>query len=149
MSKAYIGLIAGIAAIALGAAPNAYAECVVTSAPPETLSVNLPGNPTDFDYAEERELCVASGTPDKARGEGCGYQVDFPVRPPPFLWGFMFGEGTWRYDETNGLPGLQAGALATAIPGTPGCGTIPCIIFGEQVYDETCGHGWDRLLGPP
>ena len=137
------GTLAAITAVAMLGVPGSLAECIVTSAPEDTLSLNLPGNPSGFDYAEERELCAASSTPDKARGEGCGYSVAPPAMPPPVQWGRQFGEGTWLYEESNGLPGLQAGGLSMPI-----ClGENVCVLGGEQIEDETCGAGSDLLLG--
>lgn len=141
MNKLTVATILAIAAIAILGAQGAYAECVPTSAPAESLSINLPENPTGIDYAEERELCVATSTPDLTRGEGCGYDVDFPVRPPPPFWGRQFGEGTWMYEETNGLPGLQAGGFGIVCEGPFGL-----LTFCETVDDETCGAGPDRLI---
>lgn len=147
-----VGSAAVIASLLMGV-PSTLAECVVTSAPPETLSINLPAfgpnSSHGVDYVEERELCVASGTLDDSRGEGCGYAVAPPTTPPPYLWGWQFGEGSWHYRETNGLPGLQTDSTKGAIYENPGCGflgVVPCVLFYDQVGDETCGAGPDRLV---
>lgn len=140
------GALATLTVVVMLGVPGTMAECIPTSAPPETLSINLPDSTGVIEYVEERELCVATGTPDESRGEGCGYAVAPPTIPPPHRWGYMFGEGTWEYEEANGIPGLQAGGFAI-IPGVCTPVGTPCLWWVEYVQDETCGQGFDRYVG--
>jgi hypothetical protein len=136
-----LGGVAALIAIAMVSATG-LAQCTVTSAPASDVNT-VPGVVTGAIYIEERQNCV--NNPAGNRGTGCGYDEAPPVSPPPVMWGFIFGGGSWFYEEQNGLPGMQAGGFGI-IPETPGCGTIPCIIFDDPVNDETCGSGPDRLI---
>lgn len=79
-------------------------ECVPESANPEDINQVDVGDATF--YIEER---------------------DSELGPVPGS-GLFFGGGTWIYEESNGLPGMQRGGS------------------GETVTDESCGHGPDTLI---
>ncbi len=138
MKSVGIGALAAVVAVAM-ASGTSVAQCVVTSVPAGDYSYN-----DGTLYIEERQNCV-NFQPDGGRGAGCGYDEVPPTAPPPYDWGFVFGGGTWHYQEQNTLSGMQAGGFGV-IPETPGCGTVPCIIFDDPVTDETCGSGPDRLI---
>lgn len=143
------GTLAALIGLAMLSVPGAFAQCVVTSAPVGDLSIDQPDSLNGFDYAEERQNCVASSTPDESRGVGCGYDMAPATSPPPYGWGARFGEGTWTYEETNGIAGLQAGGSSfVLLQETPGCGTVPCLFFSadDPVEDGHCGAGPDRLV---
>src|SRR3546814_3712896 len=82
------------------------------------------------------DLCDGDGTTEPA-----------PTSPPPYGWGNLCGQGTWHYEETNGVPGLQAGGFFVAefpdcdteIPLPPEAGGpvgTGCIIFNELIEDR-------------
>lgn len=51
--------------------------------------------------------------------------------------GFLLGDGTWVYEESNGLPGLQRGGSSL---------DVEWFAFNtDSVNDETCGAGPDTL----
>jgi hypothetical protein len=111
--------------VAMAAAP-ALSLCVPTSADPGTYNrIDLPDGRTF--YLEER-------------GNPLGTQ------PPVPGSGFVLGDGTWLYEESNGLPGLQRGGIGltgSCFPPQP----APCLVFDQdKINDETCGRGPDTLV---
>jgi hypothetical protein len=60
-----------------------------------------------------------------------------PLNPVPPIagTGAAAGDGTWIYDETNGVPGLQRG------------GAMPGGLLVDPLLDENCDHGPDSLVG--
>src|SRR5688572_13042402 len=63
-----------------------------------------------------------------------------PTSPPLPGSGLLLGQGTWVYQETNGLWDLQrggVGAMGTCFPPMP-----PCLLVGQDpLTDVNCGAG--------
>ena len=99
--------------------------CEPTSADPATYNiVDLPDG-TRL-YVEERAVPEPANT-----------------NPPIPGSGFVLADGTWIYQESNGVDGLQRGG--TSIPCLPA--EDPCLVTGvDPVNDENCGHGPDTIL---
>jgi len=124
-------------------------DCVPTSVNPETYWQFDLGSQTF--YIEERNSLIADLIPGS------------PAVP---MAGLLTGDGTWIYEETNGLAGLQRGGvglLGDWFP--PGCdqdwrvvvepghvsipNAPPCLIINEDpITDVTCnGEGPDHVIG--
>lgn len=64
--------------------------------------------------------------------------------------GYALGDGSWQYDETWAVNGLQRGGIGVFgdyFP--PGCDPdSTCILIDEDpITDENCGHGPDVAIG--
>jgi hypothetical protein len=112
----------GLLTIAPFGAANHDAGCVPGGADPATYNVIVSPLDGRTFYIEER------GDPLGAPVPGSG---------------FLLGDGTWTWEETNGLPGLQRGGEERCYPSDDLCIFIE---VGLGPEDENCGHGPDRLI---
>ena len=109
-------LIAASSAMATHPGP-----CTPSQADPATVVV-IPISASQISYIEERDV------PEPLK-----------TYPPTPFSGAFFGNGTWIYEESGHLPGLQRGAN--------GCFDQTFIFCSESyVMDEDCGHGRDSLF---
>ena len=132
------------------------AGCVATGADPATMTTfDLSGRVVPLWgslgiwYVEERGVPPPLNTDPAIPGSG-----------------FILGDGTWAYEESNGVPGLQRGGCGGLMwtpappPGLPvspqgpaaanRCTPClpfedPCLFGVDPVNDENCGHGPDTL----
>jgi len=102
--------------------------------------------PSSADPASYNRIDLPDGTilyvEERAVGEPAN--TNPPVPGSGFVLGIAGeGEGTWIYQESNGVDGLQRGG--TSIPCLPA--EDPCLVTGvDPVNDENCGHGPDTIL---
>ena len=96
-------------------------DCVPAQAHPDTVNVfPMPlGQPR---YLEERDV-----------------PSPFATNPPPPFAGALLGNGTWLYQEFNGLAGLQRGGDTCSDP-------LNIFCVQDPVEDESCHHGPDILI---
>lgn len=130
--------IVAIAVIVQGGYAMHTSGCVPEAADSSTYTMVTPPDGGTY-YVEERPN-------DGSSGSGSGYDVEPPMAPPPPAWGFLVGDGTYVYEEGNGVPGLQRGD-----EGALGPCLVTILVFCilsqiDQVADENCGHGPDRAL---
>jgi hypothetical protein len=112
--------------------------CVPTGADPATyLTVVVAGRTF---YQEERGNPV--GTPVPFSGLLLGPDLDGDGVPE-----FGEGQGSWTYEETNGLEGLQRGGVGLFGDDFPPGSSQPLIVGEDPINDETCGGGPDSLEG--
>lgn len=118
-------LVALAALVAFAPHVSAQSGCTPTSADPSTLN-EFDANGNHY-YVEER------GNP-------------LGTSPPVPGSGFVLGDGTWIYQESNLLAGLQRGGIGltgSCLPPDP----APCVIIDKDpINDETCGSGPDTII---
>lgn len=155
--------LVGLALLALAPLANAthVDPCEVASAPVGSyLEIDTPDGKKY--YQEERGNPF--GTPIPMSGFFFGADADGDGVPE-----LLEGEGSWTYEESNGLVGLQRGGIGLLgdwFP--PGCDQewgplvnlttpsvhpenapegVPCLIIDEDpINDETCHAGPDTLI---
>lgn len=140
---AWVGLVMG-ALTTMSVSATHVADCVPGQADPQMVrTIPVPNS----DLTSWRFYYVFEDSPNPLL-------VD-PVLVPG--GGILAGEGTFIYEEWNGLVGLQRGGSPLNPYFPPGCdlnpdwkptdGTIPCISYdADPANDENCHAGPDLLI---
>ena len=160
-------ILPGLLAIAMMVPTAAAEECIPTYADPSTqYSLTVNGHLYYFQGVCKRDdgqdHCLRNDAGDDLLGApGLTGGVPHPTTPGE---GFVVGDGTSWYEETNGMDQLQRGSqgISNIIspynpigcdaswhpddhPALPG-GTGPCLVQGfDPIEDETCGFGPDMM----
>jgi hypothetical protein len=131
--RAYVGFIL-LAATFMGSAAATHGQnCVPGQADPSTVIV------IDHPVTGQKFYWEETGNP-------------LGTNPPIPGTGYLLGGGTWMYEESNTVPGLQRGFISLFCEPFPGEPLPPLWSACNSPMDKSCGHGPDTMIlgfGPP
>jgi hypothetical protein len=127
--------LVGLAFLALAPLATATHDtgCVFTFADP--ASTNVIVSPLDGRTFYDEERGNPLGVPVPLSG--------FFIGPGPEP---LAGQGTWLYEETNGLANLQRGGIGLTGSCFPADGDLCLLIDEDPIEDENCTHGRDAII---